>query len=737
MTIQPLFPSRTTISQLQMAHNVEENIIIEQVKDTHNPNGDIDVDASCLLKFVEDIFNFNAVLQEGMQDRLQLQEHIQKEISFIVLQLSFVISFTCVSYDDSHSTAIYLLSLLSKYMWHAKGVMLLACFAIIRGKSKVASQSCHRKGLSYNNMATLRNSLNSMLSLDNEFFFNDSIRSMFNLTELMVELRHSSSMFLANYWIARSVVAYAHLLILGLEPQNQIMRELSNVSTKIKEILASSLPLLEAKRAEENYHALLHAFDNSSNILEVLKLIFNVKNYKEKSILRSWRYVWRSMGLDEFEGEGVLLLISSGKHFPYYAYLAATKGVKVIWVPIINDLDEHIQMPDHLYSYYRVLDPQKWIAPEFVRFLKDKCFSTFQVGGDPIIISLDKRGRLVHSNALYMIFTWGYQLSERRTMRSGDIIPSLENELIERTSGADRVIDDINEQIHNFATEVRIKINDWMSDIETKMKSSFRSYNYTREREQDLWLKESWNLKLLVGLIYRTIFNERLNEWINDDENYIFLCGGNNITRVLEFVQKVRSKSQMYMKIAYVGRRRKMIEEVSRVCDYAFKHYEFKIFWARLHSVASSRIQYLSKVGLDERSDEILQGLVKLLSYEDECTAIGSWALLGKGKRIIGCDMGDKMLGVLNEYEKWKNNAHANDFEQAFKDYYEMLNTSSSSSSNQHSCCALNYPSNLDKIPDTVSCPQCNHNMHKFVTFSCCHGPTNFLYYEQDEDYKK
>nr|GLL43524.1 protein SIEVE ELEMENT OCCLUSION B-like isoform X2 [Ipomoea trifida] len=219
------------------------------------------------------------------------------------------------------------------------------------------------------------------------------------------------------------------------------------------------------------------------------------------------------MGLDEFEGDGVLLLISSGKHLPYYADNAAPTGVKMIWVPIINDMDEHIQFPDSTRTYYRVLNPQKWIAPEFVRFLKNKCFSTFQVGGDPIVISLDKRGRLVHSNALHMIFTWGAQLYERRSIRSGDIIPSLEKELRERTSGADRVVDDIDKQIHNFAREVRKKINDWVDDIEAKMKSSFRSYNYTHEREQELWIKESWNLNLLVGCSGFWNFEERLNDW--------------------------------------------------------------------------------------------------------------------------------------------------------------------------------------------------------------------------------
>nr|GMD78008.1 protein SIEVE ELEMENT OCCLUSION B-like [Ipomoea batatas] len=329
MATQPLSLSRTMISKLQITH-VDEKIIIEQVKDTHNPNGGIDVDANSLLKLLEGIFTLNTdsksaednsekedetsnenpessdednsenedefsnedsesdednpenedetsnenpqssdednsengdefsnedsesdednpenedessnddskrdeddpeeegsdehgkpetVHREARQDRLQLQEHIHKEISFVVLQLSFMVTFTCVSYDDCHSTAIYLLSLLSKYMWHAKGVMLLACFAIIRGKSKITSQSCHRKGLSYN-MAFLRKSVNSLLSTENEIFLNDSIKSMFDLTELMVELRHSSSIFLANYWIARSVVAYAHLLTLDLE----------------------------------------------------------------------------------------------------------------------------------------------------------------------------------------------------------------------------------------------------------------------------------------------------------------------------------------------------------------------------------------------------------------------------------------------------------------------------------------------------------------------------------------
>lgn len=212
-------------------------------------------------------------------------------------------------------------------------------------------------------------------------------------------------------------------------------------------------------------------------------------------------------------------------------------------------------------------------------------------------------------------------------------------------------------------------------------------------------------------------------------EQYIFLCGGNNMRSVLEFVLKVQevcSKTQMNLKIAHVGKkaRNKAFSEVNSKCDFYLGYRrDFWRFWTRIQSVALSRIQYLIKVGKDERKDEIMQGLKRLLAYEAESTTVGSWALLSKGNKIVACDLGDKMLRVMNEYEKWENDADANGFEQAFKDCYDMLSSCPSPSSDQHPCCALKYPSNLDKVPETVYCPQCNRNMHTFVTFSCNHGP--------------
>ncbi|XP_019191197.1 PREDICTED: uncharacterized protein LOC109185700 [Ipomoea nil] len=58
--------------------------------------------------------------------------------------------------------------------------------------------------------------------------------------------------------------------------------EESTLIAKSKTILSACYALLEAKRTEKSYEALLHAFSHSHNNLEVLKQIFNINNDSEK-----------------------------------------------------------------------------------------------------------------------------------------------------------------------------------------------------------------------------------------------------------------------------------------------------------------------------------------------------------------------------------------------------------------------------------------------------------------------
>lgn len=152
-------------------------------------------------------------------------------------------------------------------------------------------------------------------------------------------------------------------------------------------------------------------------------------------------------------------------------------------------------------------------------------------------------------------------------------------------------------------------------------------------------------------------------------------------------------------------------------------------FWTRLRSMFLSRIQYLEMIDhlvKESSSDEILQGLKKLLAYEGKNTRTEGWALLSKGSEVIACGHGSKMLQDMNDYEIWKESIATKSFGQAFKDHHETL------SKKNHSCSTLEYPIILNTIPENEKCPECSCCMHKFLTFTCCHGH-DIDYDDEDE----
>nr|GME03661.1 protein SIEVE ELEMENT OCCLUSION B-like [Ipomoea batatas] len=374
---------------------------------------------------------------------------------------------------------------------------------------------------------------------------NDSIiKFIINLVKCVSELNQPpsspppQSLLLATYWITRNILACSQR-ILCVESKNEVMEE-STLIAKSKTILSACYPLLEAKRTEKSYKALLHAFSHSHNNLEVLKLIFNVNNVFEK-----------------------------------------------------------------IFEY-------------------------------------------------------------------------MMKELTEMTSSVGSVIDDIEERKGALVNGIRNTIDDWRLDNNTRIQNSIK-------RKYD-----------------------------------IFFCGGNDAKCIQEFatkVMEVNSQIQLDIKFAYIGNNKKAKSLVQNISGYALVYAEYLRFWTRLRSAFLSRINYLNKTGRIEDEDKIFLGLQKLLAYEAKSTTFGAWVLLSKGEEVVACDLGDKMMRVMNAYQKWKNNIYSKGFSQAFKDCYEKL----ASSQDQHSCCMLEYPLTLDKIPEDVKCPQGSHNMHKFVTFTCCH----------------
>nr|GMD60355.1 protein SIEVE ELEMENT OCCLUSION B-like [Ipomoea batatas] len=316
-------------------------------------------------------------------------------------------------------------------------------------------------------------------------------------------------------------------------------------------------------------------------------------------------------------------------------------------------------------------DPHKRIARSFTRFVKENLLPHFQIGEEPILVSLDQQGRIVHTNAMHMIQTWSPGYIEDRELKV--------------------------QRVH--------------------------SNMYTSERENALWKKEKdWSLGLVVGKI-----DYAITYWIKK-EMCIFLYGGNNIKWVREFTSKVHEvslKIESDIELIYVGKNEKVRASIDEEhMSYLLESpYDAWRFWTRLQSALLSRINYLNAANChgDECDDEIAQGFKKLLGYECKGATMEGWALLSKGQKVVVCGQGAKMLRVINEYQNWKENMALKSFEQAFKDYYnKTLHTSCSS--NSHYCCAFDYPITLKDIPKKEKCPECFHDMQKFVTFTCYHG---------------
>nr|GLL36146.1 protein SIEVE ELEMENT OCCLUSION B-like [Ipomoea trifida] len=327
------------------------------------------------------------------------------------------------------------------------------------------------------------------------------------------------------------------------------------------------------------------------------------------------------------------------------------------WMPSASIINQRLKL----------LDPCKRITPQFIRFVKERWVPSFQSGGEPIVISLDSRGRLVHTNALHMMLTWRADLAiDTLTVGSGNnIISLLQKELTEMTLNVGSVIDDIEKRKCDFVNRIRKTIDDWRNDINRRIKDS------------------------------------------SEGKYDIFFCGGNDAKYIQEFATKVKevnSEIQLDIKFAYIGNNKKANSLVKNISGYAFRstNAEYLWFWTRLRSAFLSRITYLNKTSRIEDEDKIFLGLQKLLAYEANSTTFGAWVLLSKGKEVVACDLGDKMMRVMNAYQKWKNNIGTKGFSQAFKDCYEKF----ASSQDQHSCCMLEYPLTLNKIPEDVKCPQ-------------------------------
>ncbi|XP_019188704.1 PREDICTED: protein SIEVE ELEMENT OCCLUSION B-like isoform X1 [Ipomoea nil] len=758
--------------------DITESIDFKEVMATHDPISK-DFKASHILYFVKKIIFLimmggKAIYEdEDSDDNVDESNHkvVPDEIElkdiehwYQIKLLSSEIALKCSeNTDDPHSTIMHFLKMLCAYPWEAKILMMLAAFSLNFGE---LSHLQSHKGLPHK-LANLKGISNTpLLTLapshiqQSIFLF---IKSLLHLTNTIVELAQSSSFNsspiipITSYWILISILNLAsyfgHFPGGDSEWLNAEGEKLSSLTTTINYLFSAYChPMLEMKREEDSYNALWCAFSDENLIhrtnLDVLKLIFNVKDVdKEEPLYDSMQD--QTAGLRSLENKKLVLFITSDLEIETsmliasaYLYFSAQ-----LWIPIV-DYPTLRWDTETLNHNYRVLakevveicgvkNLEKFIAPGFARFVKKKFFPIFQIGGGPIAVLLDQYGRIVHCTATNMIVkkVIDFALKGGPSIRNKDsIIPFFKNALMETTSSVRHLVFNIDERISDFTNQMDSKLDEWFLDIHSEIQNSLESLLFKDVKEEDGWKEKSWCTKLLIG---KNLIPPA-EEWVNANE-HIFFIGGNAINWVKTFASKILREVQPQgtINMVYVGSSNKVASLIRRdmICETFENIMKESEFWINLQSIFLSRIKFLDDACRDEKSDEIVKGLKLLLAYEAEQIGVVGWALLCKGNKIVVYDLGDKMLAVMNEYAKWKESAMVKGFDQAFKDHHNEMFAGSTSTS-QHHPCALECPSNSNKVPENIKCPQCCHNMQKFVTFRCYndHLFKEFVDAPEDED---
>lgn len=174
----------------------------------------------------------------------------------------------------------------------------------------------------------------------------------------------------------------------------------------------------------------------------------------------------------------MLLLLTSGldiskKRIEFLNDFYYDSSTYILWIPIVDD---HVAWTTEQYEELRdkivfqmVDDPQKQVAPNFTRFVKENLFhASGNIGEEPIIVSIDQQGRIVHTNAMHMILTWPPHYIEEQNLRvqkRNNIIPFITKEMNERSQGLNSLIINIDEQISHLVREVDDKINAWIDRV--------------------------------------------------------------------------------------------------------------------------------------------------------------------------------------------------------------------------------------------------------------------------------
>ncbi|KFK37629.1 hypothetical protein AALP_AA3G008100 [Arabis alpina] len=687
----------------------DDRVMADRVLKTHSPDM-VFFDVKSLLSVVDDIFKSHVPSIDSSAPKPSLAfkdyaDHTSFEtFADLIDQISCEIDCKCLHGGESHggmtsglhldsrnTTTFSVLSLVSKYRWDAKLVLVLAALAVKYGVFLLLAETFATNQLT-KSLALIKQ-LPSIFSRQNALHqrldkTRNLMQDMVDLTNTIIVIyqlppNHITAAFTdhvptAVYWIVRSVlICVSHISGVSGFKQDQIMSfmEISEIhenSERLRKINAYLLEQLkkchmaiEVGIVDEEYQELIQTFTTIIHIDVVPPLI---------RLLRPIDFLYhgagdskRRVGINVLTQKHVLLLISDLENIEKELYIleslytdAWQQSFEILWVPVQDywtEADDAKFESLHSNMRWYVLGEPRRLRKAAVRFVKE----WWGFKNRPILVALDPKGQVMSTNAFPMVWIW-----------------------------------------QSFA------------------------YPFTTPRERDLWGEQEWNLEFLID----GTDPHSLGQLV--EGKYICLYGGEDLQWIKNYTslwRNVAKAANIQVEMVYVGKRnpKNGIQPIiNTIREENLSHtlpdlFQIWFFWTRIESMWESKQRMLKAHGTkgregfkeghkEEEKDLVLQEIVAMLGYGGEGDG---WGLVSKASDLMVRAKGTLFSTGLAEFNQWEVNIPTNGFLKALNDHLLMRLP-------PHHCTRFMLPETAGIIPNEVECTECRRTMEKYYLYQCC-----------------
>ncbi|XP_010682346.2 protein SIEVE ELEMENT OCCLUSION C isoform X1 [Beta vulgaris subsp. vulgaris] len=604
-------------------------LIIKSILIMHDPDGR-ELDCEILLRVIEIIMHQATASASQVfvqqQDIFDMSSTVEESQDLLEDSIYVIISkILCKCYGDEnlHESTLSVLGILESYRWDAKLLLALSAFATVFGEFWVIMQSWRQIPLAAS-IALLKQFPNSFNILEPIFIALTSlvktmvkiIRSISQFEDLPithVELQDDtvvttkSLVYIAAYWIIRSIMVCIPLItnLRAIKDEQErysvtsAVWEIASLNIKIGSIgtqLKTQIDVCQQQTEQKMHLKLVNLFQEPQfDNQDALRTLFGLRN--------DWPLKQSNeqpkVGIDSLKNKIVILLISKPEILPVdellllvqqtYDHLLHNKlnrSYDILWIPISNS--------------------KNWSNNEVTLF---NLFSNSLPW-----YSIRQPWSLSSTTINYAKKEWKF---------NGNPI---------------MVVLDPTGTVTNINAVDMVRI--WGTE----------AYPFSASREEELWKKQRWNLRLLLDSI-----DPLLTKWVEEGRT-ICIYGGNKIECVRKFSAEIKGIQSLgaQLEVLYVGKKHLKVPASNIVCaieNDKLSHYisltKIPYFWERLESIRRSKLRLKQTA----ETDHILSKVITLLDDDlDE-----DWIIVGKGSSTNTVKLdGDEWANFLSKEQVWK-----------------------------------------------------------------------------------